>query len=208
MPQGNRSPQPSSPGSQSRRVRDLRSLAFLILALVAFWLVFSGKFDLLHLGYGALSVVLVTVMCRGLLVGPADRPANEVFGRIRWSRALVYPWWLLWQILVSNLLVAAMILRPRLVVKPVLLQFRSGLQSDLARLTLGNSMTLTPGTLTLQVVDDVFLVHALDRSLAAGLLDGSMQHQVAVVFGEPVLPLEQMEILVIEDAAAWLEGQP
>jgi multicomponent Na+:H+ antiporter subunit E len=180
----------------------------LVLFLVALWLVFSGKFDALHLGYGVVSIVLVTVMCRGLLTGPVDRPENDVFPRVRWLRALAYPWWLLAQIMVSNLQVAALILHPRLPVRPILLEFRSGLQSDLARLALGNSITLTPGTLTLLVEDDVFLVHALHSDLASGLLNGLMQHKVAAVFGEPQLPLEEMRIRVIEDAEGWLEAQP
>lgn len=206
MSQGHRSLQ--APESDShRRPRDIRSLAILVLFLVVLWLIFSGKFDALHLGYGVISIILVTVMCRGLLTGPSDRPENEVFPRINWLRALAYPWWLLLQIMISNLQVAALIVNPRLPAAPLLLEFRSGLQSDLARLTLGNSITLTPGTLTLRVEDDVFLVHALRPSLASGLLDGSMQHMVAAVFGEPRLPLDEMQVRVIEDPDAWLEAQ-
>ena len=208
MPQGNRSQHPPTPRSRRRNARNTRSLVFLILFLVLLWLVFSGKYDPLHLGYGLLSIVLVTVMCRGLLVGPDDRPENEVLPRIAWGRAILYPFWLLWQILLANLQVAALIVHPRMPIAPVLLEFRSGLQSDLARVTLGNSITLTPGTLTVRIEDDLFLVHSLHPRLAGGLLDGSMQHQVAAAFGEPRLPVEQMEIRVIEDMAAWMEEQP
>ncbi len=208
MPQGNRPPDPPTPHPRRRTARNNRSLVFLILFLVLLWLVFSGKFDALHLGYGVLSIVLVTVMCRGLLAGPEDRPENEVLPRIAWGRLLLYPFWLLWQILLANLQVAAIIVHPRLPIDPVMLEFRSGLQSDLARVTLGNSITLTPGTLTVRIEGDHFLVHTLHPRLAGGLLDGSMQHQVAAVFGEPRLPAAQMEIRVIEDVAAWLEGQP
>ncbi len=208
MPQGNRSSQPPSPDSRRPSVRDTRSLVILALFPAVLWLVFSGKFDALHLAYGVVSIVLVTVMCRDLRVGPHDRPENEVFQRVRWPRALAYPWWLLWQILVANVQVALLIVHPRMPISPVLLRFHSGLQSDLARLTLGNSITLTPGTLTLRVDDDVFVVHALHTRLAAGLLDGSMPRQVAAVFGEPELTATEMQVEVIEDPAAWLEGQP
>jgi multicomponent Na+:H+ antiporter subunit E len=206
MSQGHRSLQ--APGSDSqRRPRGTRSLIILILFLVVLWLVFSGKFDALHLGYGVVSIILVTIMCRGLLTGPSDRPENEVLPRINWLRALAYPWWLLVQIMISNLHVALLIVNPRLTAAPVLLEFRSGLQSDLARLTLGNSITLTPGTLTLRVEDDVFLVHALRPDLASGLIDGSMQHMVAAVYGEPRLPVAEMQVRVIDDPDAWLEAQ-
>jgi len=183
-------------------------MVILVLFLVILWLIFSGKFDALHLGYGVVSIILVAIMCRGLLTGPSDRPENEVLPRINWLRAVAYPWWLLVQIVISNLHVAALILRPRLTAAPVLVEFHSGLQSDLARLTLGNSITLTPGTLTLHVEGDVFLVHALRPDLASGLLDGSMQHMVAAVYGEPRLPLDRMQVRVIEDPEAWLEAQP
>jgi len=208
MPQGNRSPHPPTPQPRRRSARNDRSLVFLIIFLVLLWLIFSGKFDALHLGYGLVSIVLVTVMCRGLLVGPDDRPENEVLPRISWVRIILYPFWLLWQILVANLQVAALIMHPRLPIAPVLLEFRSGLQSDLARVTLGNSITLTPGTLTVRIEGDHFLVHSLHPSLAGGLLDGSMQHQVAAAFGEPQVPAAQMDLRIIEDVEAWLEGQP
>jgi multicomponent Na+:H+ antiporter subunit E len=208
MTQGPRSQPSPTPRPRRRTVRDARALAFLVAFLAALWAIFSGKFDAIHLGYGVVSIVLVTLMCRGLLVGPEDRPENEVFLRMNWIRALAYPWWLLWQILLANLQVASLIVHPRMPIEPSLLRFRSGLQSDLALLTLGNSITLTPGTLTLRVDGDVFLVHALHGNLASGLLDGSMQRQVAAVYGEPQLSLEEMQIEVIEDVEAWLEEQP
>ncbi|MBD3223000.1 hypothetical protein GF314_17360 [bacterium] len=208
MPQGNRSPQPPTPAPRPRAVRDTRALAILAGFAALLWLIFSGKFDPLHLGYGVVSIVLVVAMCRGLLEGPDARPENEVFQRIRWHRALAYPWWLLWQILLANLQVAWLIVHPRLPIEPRLLRFRSGLQSDLARLTLGNSITLTPGTLTLHVEGDIFLVHALHGNLASGLMDGSMTRQVAATFGEPELSLEEMQVEVIDDVEAWLEARP
>jgi multicomponent Na+:H+ antiporter subunit E len=183
----------------------VRAYVLLLILLTVLWLIFSGKFDALHLGYGVLSIVLVMILCRGLVASRSDPEANEVFFRIRWPRAAFYPVWLLWQIVVANLQVAWLIVHPRMPIDPILLRFHSGLRSDLAKVTLGNSITLTPGTFTLRIEDDCFLIHSIHERLAAGLLDGSMQRQVAAVFGEEELPVEQMRMEVVRDVAGWVE---
>lgn len=207
MSQDDRPIPETSKASRPTRGRVVRAYVFLLVLLSALWLIFSGKFDALHLGYGALSVVLVMVLCRGLVISRTAPEANEVFFRIRWLRAIFYPFWLLGQIAVSNLQVAWLIVHPRLPIDPVLLRFRTGMKSDLAKVTLGNSITLTPGTFTLLIEDDRFLIHSIHEKLAAGILDGSMQRQVAAVYGEEELPVEQMEIEIIRDTASFVEGQ-
>ena len=142
---------------------------------------------------------------RRLIASRTDPAANEVFFRIRWGRAALYPLWLLWQIVTANLQVAWLIVHPRLPIDPVLLSFRTGMRSDLAKVTLGNSITLTPGTFTLAIEDDRYLIHSIHQKLAASLLDGTMQRQVAAVYGEEELPVEQMEIEVIRDTASYVE---
>jgi len=207
MPQDNRSQRQTSSGSRGGSGRVLRAYVLLLVLLSALWLIFSGKFDPLHLSYGVISIVLVMVLCRGLVASKNDPEANEVFFRIRWARAAYYPFWLLWQIVLANLQVAWLIVDPRLPIDPVLLRFRTGMKSDLAKVALGNSITLTPGTFTLRIEGDCLLIHSIHEKLAAGLLDGSMQREVAAVFGEEELPVDQMQMEIIRDTAAWMEEQ-
>jgi len=169
--------------------RPRRAMALLqILVLAALWLIFSGKLDILHLSYGVVSVVLTMLLTRHLLLAPSVAEENDLVRRLHWGRVLAYPFWLLWQILVSNLHMAAIVLRPRLDIDPILLRFDFPVDDPLAKTTLGNSITLTPGTYTLRVRNREFVVHSINRPLAAGLVDGSMQRHVGLAFGEDPAP--------------------
>ncbi len=121
------------------------------------------------------------------------------------GRALSYPFWLVWQILLANIQVAWIVINPKMKIDPVLVRFRCGMQGDLAKVVLGNSITLTPGTFTLRIRGDEFLVHAIRPDLAAGLIDGSMQRKVAAVFGEEILSSDAMQLDVLRDMDAFVE---
>lgn len=154
-----------------------------VVALAVLWVLFSGKLDALHLSFGVLSVALVVLLTRHLIVARSAARENEAVANLRVSRLLVYPAWLLWQIVLANLQVAALILKPRPDIDPVLLDFTFPVDSAVAKVTLGNSITLTPGTFTIRIAGDRFVVHSIKRETAASLIDGTMQRRVAGVFG-------------------------
>jgi multicomponent Na+:H+ antiporter subunit E len=153
------------------------------LVLAGVWIVFSGKFDAFHLALGVVSVGLVLGFngairrLRPSLGGPAARE------RILWSRALLYVPWLLWQIVVSAAYVTKLTLVGEEKIAPRIVRFRSDQPNEVAQVTLGNSITLTPGTLTLDIHDDEYVIHALDEQSAEGLLTGDMQRRVAGMWG-------------------------
>ena len=94
-------------------------------------------------------------------------------------RALLVYWpWLIKEIIKSALQVAAIILNPRLQISPTLLRVRTTQKTDVGRTTFANSITLTPGTISVEVGEDNILVHALTRSGARGLADGEMDRRV------------------------------
>ncbi len=189
----------SGPG----RVVAVYLLAIVLLALL--WMAFSGKFDPLHMGYGALSIILVMILSRRLILRRDVDPSQDWIPRVHWGWALAYPFWLGWQILLANLQVAWIVIDPRLPIDPVLLRFRCGMGADLAKVVLGNSITLTPGTFTLLIEGDCFLVHCIHPKLAGGLMDGSMQRKVAQVFGEALLSEDEMQMEVIRDMERYAE---
>ena len=84
---------------------------------------------------------------------------------------LAYIGVLIYEILLANVSVMRMILSPRFHPSPLLVTFSVPLHSDFARALLANSITLTPGTITVRLEDDTYTVHCLDESLAAGLKD-------------------------------------
>ena len=80
-----------------------------------------------------------------------------------------YFWVLVKEIVKANVCVLRMILSPRLVPEPMLVYFKTDLKTNMAKVILANSITLTPGTITVSVEGDVFCVHCLDKELAEGI---------------------------------------
>lgn len=158
--------------------RPLR-IALVFALLAAFWLIFSGKFDAFHLALGAISCGIVAVASGDLLRLRGDAGAI----RIAWRFALYLPW-LLWQIWLSSLHVLRLTLDPR-DIQPRMVRIDTGLHSELARVTLANSITLTPGTLTVDVDGPVMVVHGLSQAALEDIEGGEMARRVARIFGEP-----------------------
>lgn len=134
----------------------------LTLVLAILWLALSGMWwHMLITSLGAASVLVSVYMTArmGVLDGESVPFANLVrFGR--------YWVWLGGEIFKANIAVVRLALAPDLNIKPVLTRVASEHGSDLARATFANSITLTPGTVTVEVEPAGFLVHALDESFA------------------------------------------
>ncbi|MGW8161548.1 MAG: Na+/H+ antiporter subunit E, partial [Desulfobulbales bacterium] len=91
--------------------------------------------------------------------------------------------WLLYQIVLSTLHVTYLALHPKMAdqIDPTIVTFKTKLKTTIAQVALANSITLTPGTITIRIVDGVFYVHAISRKAAAGL-PGEMEDRLARVF--------------------------
>ena len=152
-------------------------LVFVIL--FGFWLIFSGHFDAFHLGLGLLCAALVSFFSYDLLL--PDVPSPNKLLKVR--RFFQYLPWLLYEVVLANLHVVHLVLAPAKI-RPQIIHFKSRLKSDLSKVTLANSITLTPGTITLDIDDGEFYVHALSDKVADDLLTGEMERRVAHVFCE------------------------
>lgn len=156
----------------------------LTVLLFGFWVILSGKFDTFHLGIGLVSACLIALGTRRLLLlEPTIGLANtHPVDMVPWNQLLWYLPWLMGQIVLSSLQVAWVVLHPKMPIQPQLLRFNSQLPHALARVTLATSITMTPGTITLDVEGDDFLIHALTESNARALLpiqgEGIMQKYV------------------------------
>ncbi len=155
-------------------------LTFLIMA--GFWVVFSGRFDLFHLTLGFASCLIVAGMSSDLLF-----PSGISKGLLGCSlRFAAYIPWLLYQVFLANLHVLYLAFHPRMMtlIDPQLIVFESKLTSDIARTTFANSITLTPGTITVSVsVMGRFTVHCIDAP-SAEPLPGEMERRIKHVFKE------------------------
>lgn len=167
----------------------LPALAVQAALLMGLWLLLSGMLDGFHLGLGVFSVVLVLWLDRRLRRAPATQVPAQPGAALRPLRFLAYHLWMPVQILLSAVYVARVVLSPRLDIQPQMVRFRSAQPNAFAKMLLGNSITLTPGTLTVDLDEDRFLVHALTADTARGLLEGTMQTKVAHLFQDEPGPM-------------------
>lgn len=159
-----------------------RGLILQALLLTAIWLILSGKFDLIYLFWGLISIAFVMWLSNRLHGLPLAE--NEPCGttRINIPRLTVYLVWLVGEIIKSGVYVAYVVLHPKMPIEPMLVRFTSKQPNVLARVILGNSITLTPGTITLDIEGSLFTVHALTRDTEEGLVNGEMETRVAKLY--------------------------
>ncbi len=157
-----------------------RCLLFFILFFL--WLAFSGKFDLFHISLGLISCILVVAFVGDLI------PEMRNYGILRSvSGFLLYIPWLLYQILLANIHVIKIVFHPnpKNVIEPQIIRKKTLLRSDLAKITYANSITLTPGTITVSInVYDELVVHAIDSPSLEGIVSGAMEARIRKAFGE------------------------
>jgi len=161
-----------------------RNTTFFLSFIICFilWLIFSGRFDAFHITLGLISSAIVSFLSGDLLF-TASRPK----GILRmWVGLAWYIPWLLYQVFLANLQVMYLTFHPRLIDKidPHIIEFESRLKSDYSRTTFANSITLTPGTITVNVtVLGRFSVHCINTK-AGEPLPGEMEKRIAKVFRE------------------------
>ena len=149
---------------------------------MVFWIIWSGKYDINHLLMGVISCVIVTLWSSDLLV---SQPKVGIVQRVtQFFKFLFYFFWLLYQIVVANLQVLKVAFHPRLetVLDPQMVSFKSGMKTRLGQYNLAHSITLTPGTVSVEIEKGAFLVHALTKDAADGV-PGDMARYITWVFG-------------------------
>jgi multicomponent Na+:H+ antiporter subunit E len=134
----------------------------LVLALAALWFSLSGQTAPLFLGLGVVSVILTVWLVVRLHI--LDRDASPYH---RFAQLLIYLVWLIFQIVRANLSVIARVLGPRSAIDPAIVRVRTNARTDLGKTLFANAITLTPGTVTVDVNGDRVVVHALVSRNAA-----------------------------------------
>ncbi|MDA0799003.1 MAG: Na+/H+ antiporter subunit E [Chloroflexi bacterium] len=172
--------------------------------LFALWMAFSGVFVAEFMIIGGISAVGAIAVSELLFRGSHEGTYASAPRSVPWYvktvlRFLVYLPWLAYQIVISNFHVAFLVLHPKMPIDPTLVEFDTTLVSERAQVTLAQSITLTPGTVTVDASDGKFLIHCLSRTTRQGIEDGVLQKRVAQVFGEPWV--EHVELTDIESAS-------
>jgi len=149
----------------------------------------SGFLDAIHLAMGVVSVAGVMMLNYQLKKQRFFEDDMDNLNELRFGKSFYYFFWLIYQILVSGFHVLFVIMRPSMPIEPTMVTFKVDLPSSHAKVILGNSITLTPGTLTVDIDDDTFTVHALDSNSYAGIVDDSMPRMVLSLFSKEDRPV-------------------
>lgn len=151
--------------------------------MIVFWLVLSGMFDAFHTSLGLFCALLVAQFGHNLLFFSGNPRTWTIvfFGMVLYLPSLF------WEILLANLQVAYIACHPRMLelIDPQVIRFRTKLRTRVSRVALGQSITLTPGTITVDIRDDEFTVYALTRSAARGC-PGAMEERIGKIVERPL----------------------
>jgi multicomponent Na+:H+ antiporter subunit E len=158
-------------------MRHIEGLGAAVL-LFAFWVAIAGSLHWQHLLFGVAVIFLVIHANRDLAFSEREivvfRPGNLV-------GLAGYLYFLLVDLVKANVQVAGIVLHPRLPIEPHLVLFRTALRGEAPRTLLANSITITPGTLTVDLHEDVLVVHALTKDAAASLPEAAMEQRLVAM---------------------------
>jgi multicomponent Na+:H+ antiporter subunit E len=148
----------------------------LSLAMFALWLLLSGIYVPLILGLGVASCLLVVIIAARLdVIDHEAVPLQLKFGYFG------YLAWLGKEITKSNWDVARVVLAPKLPISPAMFWVPATQHTDVGKVIYANSITLTPGTVSVEIENDQILVHAITREAAEGLKSGDMDHRITAI---------------------------
>lgn len=147
-----------------------------------FWIALSGILDLFHLSVGLLSAIAIVLWGKRSRSKQTELSLALLFHYI--VSTMKYSLWLVWQIILAALHVSKLILSPSLKVAPQFISHQTKLKSNEAKTVFANSITLTPGTITVDIQEDSFVVHEIDRESSEGVRSGSIENEIQKIFSK------------------------
>ena len=175
-------------------------ILLLFLALLGTWFALSGRFTVMFVAMGVVSSALVALLTHRLLepaLGP-PRGGPAVLPR-RAFHTVTYLLWLLSRLPGASLWIAYYALHPRRTVAPRVMRFHTHYSSPTERTMLANSITLVPGTLTIEEHENEFVVHVLYPGAADDLISAKLQNHISDGFLEPREPPPEVTWEPVED---------
>lgn len=138
----------------------------MFFVLFALWLIFSGKITLEIVIFGLVISAAVYLFCWKYL---EYSPKRDLCALKLLPQGICYFFVLVIEIIKANLVMIRLIVSPKYETEPVLITFKTNLRTNLARTVLANSITMTPGTITVELEDNMLKVHCLDKEMAEGI---------------------------------------
>jgi multicomponent Na+:H+ antiporter subunit E len=163
---------------------NIRNVGNLFVLLFLIWVMLTGSIEPVNLGVGLIMAVVFAIIFG---------KNSMVFGKLRFTPKMFYYSFLylvvfLWELIKSNVRVALLVLSPSLPINPGIVKVRTKLKSPMGRMILANSVTLTPGTLTIDIRDDILYIHwidvkTLDPEKAAREIIGKFEKYLEEIYG-------------------------
>ncbi len=156
------------------------SFVLTFLLMFGFWILLSGQFHFVLIVSGVVSSLFVAFISHDLLIGRVG-----LFTVIaKTFRLIAYLPWLFWQIVLANFDLVYRTLHPGNKIDPQIIRFQTNLKTKKGIAILANSITLTPGTVTVMADrNGEYIVHAIAKAPAESLLSGAMQSRVRKIEG-------------------------
>lgn len=145
----------------------------LFVIYVLFWLVLAENFNIESLAIGVLICLGVFIFNKDLLT-KHKKSKYLLMANVKY--AVLYIWILIKEIFKSNFHVAKIVLSPKLNISPTIVTITTNLKSDFDKTILANSITLTPGTLTLDMTEDKLIIHCLEKESIKDLQNSSFEN--------------------------------
>lgn len=147
----------------------------LVVTMVCLWLLLSGLFKTQLLVLGVISVILVVGLSIRMRI--LEHRGQPIY--FRFFNILGYWGWLIWQIVLSNIDVTKRVWSKQLNIKPTLRRVSATPDTEMGRVVYANSITLTPGTTTINFTPEGdILVHALHEDSLHELEEGEMARRI------------------------------
>lgn len=146
----------------------------LWLLLFFFWILLSGHSEPLLVGLGFVSCTITVFIANRMYT--IDQESHPIHLSLKLP---AYWLWLAWEIIKSNIAVVKLVWHPAMPISPTVVRVKASQASDLGKIVFANSITLTPGTVSMNVGNDQIEVHAITRTLAEDLQSGVMDRRVA-----------------------------
>lgn len=164
----------------------------LVLGLFIFWILLSEKFEVKLILIGLTASLIGGYISREIMILYKDEDGEEIHGMDFPVFSYITYWiWLVGQIVIANIEIAMIVLNPKLPINPQMVSFQQKMKNPLAHLSLANSITLTPGTITVDIDEEEnYIIHSLTDAGGEALFfdndQGQMRIRIAELFGEEI----------------------
>lgn len=149
-----------------------RNSLFFFLILYGFWMSLAASFRFDEIVVGLVAVLLVMVLSHHLFFHDEELPKRGLFQVLNWMKLLLH---LAVEVVKANIAVAKLVLHPRMKIQPHIFTHKTKLKSDVLKVLYANSITLTPGTLTIDIIGDDLVIHALTNDAQQDLESGTLE---------------------------------